>query len=62
MWMESEVETEHVTDFSGELWLLTSRRGRHIWSPSWRLEITDNRHRQNCLKTQLLFSYQGKMA
>jgi len=56
------VKTEHVTDFIEEFWLLTSCRVRHIWSPSWRLEIVDNRHGQNCLKTPPISHYQGKMA
>ena len=38
------VETEHITDFIEEFWLLTSRRVRHIRAPFWRLEIADKRH------------------
>ena len=39
------VETEHFTDRIEEFWLLTSRRVRHIRSPSWRRESADNQDR-----------------
>jgi len=39
------VETEHLTDLIEEFWLLTSRRVRHIRSPSWHLAIAANKHR-----------------
>jgi hypothetical protein len=36
------VETEHLSDFIEEFWLLTCRRVRHTRSPLWRPEIADN--------------------
>jgi len=38
------VETEHLLDVTEEFGLLTSRRVRHIMSPSWCPEIADNWH------------------
>src|ERR671916_1758074 len=32
------METEHITGFIKELWLLTSRRVRHTRAPFWRFE------------------------
>jgi hypothetical protein len=56
------METEHLADFIAEFWLLTSRRVRHIRSPSWRPEIADNRPWAKLPKTLSISHYQGKMA
>ena len=57
------LEVEHLTDFITQFWLLTSRRGRRMRSPLWRLEIADNRHRAELPEnsTDIILSGQNGM-
>ena len=56
------VETEHLTDFIKEFWLLTPHRVRHNRSPSWCFEIADNRHGTKLIENSENDTLSGKMA
>jgi hypothetical protein len=54
------VETEHLVDFIEEFGWLTSRRVKHIRSPSWRPQSADNGYRAKMPENPINIALSGQ--